>query len=61
MISESWSPIDSETPKNRNCNARLRTHKGDSARIGFVIQRLQREAIDESGSFLAFGAAVRTD
>jgi len=21
MISESWSPIDSETPKNRNCNA----------------------------------------
>jgi hypothetical protein len=40
---------------------RLGTHKGDSARIGFVIQRLQREAIDESGSFLAFGAAVRTD
>jgi len=25
MISESWSPIDSETPKNRNCNARLPT------------------------------------
>jgi hypothetical protein len=23
MISESWSPIDSETPKNRNCNARV--------------------------------------
>ena len=24
MISESWSPIDSDIAKNRNCNARLR-------------------------------------